>query len=88
MEEFLSTRQHAQAKELTRDMLNDIVSIAIPASIGVFLSFLKAIINFIFAGHTGNPNIVVGIGIGGACVNVVALFVVFGMNGAIETFVS
>ena len=81
-------QQEQKQPESLKAMLKNINTISLPASIGMFLSIFIEMINQIYAGHMGDPAILAGIGIGNICINIVCITTAFGMNGAIETFVS
>ena len=39
-------------------------------------------------GHTGDPVLIAGVGMGNMIINILAFAIIFGLNGALETLIS
>lgn len=61
---------------------------AIPASLGILIGFSQETINLIFIGSLNDPTSLAALGIGNLFVNLGGYAVFYGLNGALETFVS
>jgi hypothetical protein len=49
---------------------------------------LVQLINTYYIGHTNDPALIAGVGMGNMLINVLAFAVIQGLNGALETYVS
>ena len=49
---------------------------------------LVQLINTYFIGHTNDPTLIAGVGMGNMMINVLAFAIMQGLNGALETLIS
>ena len=56
--------------------------------LGLVVQLLVISVNTYFIGNLNDPNLLAGVGMGNMLINVVCFAIVFGLNGALETFVS
>ena len=66
----------------------DILVIAIPSTVNLVFEMLVEVVNIVFAGHLNDSLTLAGVGLGNLMVNITAIAVSVGMNGAIDTLVS
>ena len=69
-------------------LLKDILSSAVPASIGSIVNYIIPCINMAFIGHLDDPAKLSGMGIGNLVMSLVSYGPFWGLNGALETLVS
>jgi len=53
----------------------------------IFYMFVQ-LINTYYIGHTNQPILIAGVGMGNMLINVLAFAVFYGLNGALETLIS
>ena len=69
-------------------MSKNLASVAIPIIIGQIFSLFVEMLNLIFIGHLGQPNLVTAAGLGNMFANITCLLIIYGLNSAIATLCS
>lgn len=69
-------------------MIKSILKISFPAMISMVFNMLIELINTVFVGHLNDPYKLAGVGIGNMTVNIIAMSIIYGLNSALETFIS
>ena len=54
----------------------------------MFMTIVQDIINLVFIGNLNNSEMIAGLGMGNMMLNMVGKGLMYGLNGALETFVS
>jgi Na+-driven multidrug efflux pump len=75
-------------EETTKTIIVNILKFSFASSVGCVTIFLIEMINIAYAGGFNDLSVLAGVGLANITVNVVAISVIFGMNGALETFVA
>ena len=66
----------------------NLLSSAVPASIGSLINYIIPCINLAFIGHHNDPAKLSGMGMGNLLISLISLGPFWGLNGALETLVS
>jgi Na+-driven multidrug efflux pump len=56
--------------------------------ISMFFYMLVQLINTYYIGHSNEPTLIAGVGMGNMLINVLAFVIMQGLNGALETLIS
>jgi Na+-driven multidrug efflux pump len=56
--------------------------------ISMFFYMLVQLINTYYIGHSNEPTLIAGVGMGNMLINVLAFAIMQGLNGALETLIS
>ena len=86
-----SDLDHSDAKyrmKRYRQVMKQILSFAVPASIGSFLNLSQMSMNLIFIGHLNDPVKLAAVGIGNMIINMAGVAPQLGLNSGLETLVS
>jgi Na+-driven multidrug efflux pump len=54
----------------------------------MFFYMFVQLVNTYFIGHTNEPVLIAGVGMGNMLINVLAFAIIQGLNGALETLIS
>jgi len=54
----------------------------------MFFYMITQLISIYYIGHTNDPILIAGVGMGNMLINVLAFAVINGLNGALETLIS
>ena len=73
---------------LESSLVSEVLSIAVPNVIGYLLTIVNEVTNTIFIGHAGTETEQAAVGLAIMMQNCVAVNVVFGLLGALDTLVS
>ena len=69
-------------------MIKKLCGIAIPSIVSLIIEEVFTLIDLIFAGHLNEPAKFAGVGLGNMCLIFGGLAFLYGLNMALETFVS
>lgn len=73
---------------MSLNMFFEIISIALPSIVANLSWVLVEVINIMFVGHLGEPELVAGVGIGNVFINIFGWVILFGLNQTLVTLVS
>ncbi len=68
--------------------MGEMLRIIFPCIFSSFFVMLQELVNLAFVGHLGSADAIAAVGLGNAAQNMIAVSVIVGMNGAINTLVS
>lgn len=65
-----------------------VIKLSVGPIISMIFYMIVQLVNTWFIGHTNDPRLIAGVGMGNMLINVLAFATMQGMNGALETLIS
>ena len=65
-----------------------VIKLSVGPIVSMIFYMIVQLVNTWYIGHTNNPELIAGVGMGNMLINVLAFATMQGMNGALETLIS
>ena len=73
---------------MTSDIVRELLSYAIPASVSQALGLAQSTINLVFIGRLDDPLLLAAVGVGSMLLNMISIGPYLGINSGLDTLVS
>jgi Na+-driven multidrug efflux pump len=65
-----------------------VIQLSVGPIVSMFFYMVVQLVNTYYIGHTNEPALIAGVGMGNMLINVLAFAIIQGLNGALETLIA